>query len=96
MDQRNGYYERYFTLSIGQLKLTVPWTRSCEFSTQLFEKYERKDQAFVAALVEAVVNEVSTRQVYNIVETLCNEIVSKVSSWYVTIGATYRTSEVKA
>ncbi|WP_229718039.1 IS256 family transposase, partial [Ligilactobacillus salitolerans] len=77
VDSRNGYYDRDFRLAIGKLKLRVPRTRSGQFSTQLFEKYCRSDQAFVLSMVEAVVNGVSTRKVTNIVENLCGEQVSK-------------------
>nr|WP_321292069.1 IS256 family transposase [uncultured Trichococcus sp.] len=76
-DYRNGYYERDFTLSIGRLTLKVPRTRSGEFSTQLFERYKRMDQALVLSMVEAVVNGVSTKKVSKIVEQLCGETVSK-------------------
>lgn len=76
-DYRNGYYERNYMMSIGNIQLKIPRTRSGEFSTQLFEKYQRKDQAFILAMVEMVVNGVSTRKVTNIVEQLCGESVSK-------------------
>ena len=55
-DYRNGYYERDFTLSIGRLTLKVPRTRNGDFSTKLFKRYNRMDQAFVLSMVEAVIN----------------------------------------
>ncbi|WP_174616484.1 IS256 family transposase [Virgibacillus ihumii] len=76
-DYRNGYYEREYLMSIGKVKLRVPRTRSGEFSPSIFEKYQRCDQAFVLALLEMVVNGVSTRKVRNVVEELCGESVSK-------------------
>lgn len=76
-DYRNGYYERDYILNVGAIKLKVPRTRSGEFSTELFEKYKRCDQAFVGSMMEMVVNGVSTRKVTNIVEQLCGETVSK-------------------
>lgn len=76
-DYRNGYYERDFVLNIGKVKLKVPRTRSGEFSTELFEKYKRCDQAFMLSMMEMVVNGVSTRKVSNVVEQLCGETVSK-------------------
>ncbi|RCS34734.1 hypothetical protein DN050_17415 [Heyndrickxia coagulans] len=45
-DYRNGYYERELLMSIGNVTLKVPRTRNGEFSTTLFEKYARCDQAF--------------------------------------------------
>ncbi|GAA5422099.1 IS256 family transposase [Tetragenococcus halophilus] len=77
LDYRNGYYERNFTLAVGKLRLKIPRTRSGEFSTQVFEQYQRKDQAFVLSLMEAVINGVSTKKVTRIVEELCGESVSK-------------------
>lgn len=76
-DYRNGYYERDYTLSIGKIALKVPRTRSGEFSTALFDRYKRMDQAFVLSMIETVVNGVSSRKVTNIVEQLCGESVSK-------------------
>ncbi|MBZ9535890.1 transposase, partial [Cytobacillus oceanisediminis] len=76
-DYRNGYYERDLLLSIGKITLRVPRTRNGDFSTSVFERYARCDQAFVLAMLEMVVNGVSTRKVKNIVEQLCGETVSK-------------------
>ena len=77
IDYRNGYYEREIVMSIGKLTLKVPRTRNGEFSTSVFEKYARHDQALVLSMIEMVVNGVSTRKVTQIVEQLCGETVSK-------------------
>ena len=53
-DYRNGYYERQWTLSIGTLKLQVPRTRSGEFKTELFERYQRNEQAFLLSMMECI------------------------------------------
>ncbi|MFO8070091.1 MAG: IS256 family transposase [Alkalibacterium sp.] len=76
-DYRNGYYSRHYTVSVGSLELNVPRTRSGEFSTELFERYQRMDQVLVLSMIEAVINGVSTRKVTKIVEKLCGEKVSK-------------------
>ena len=76
-DYRNGYYERDYVLNIGRVKLKVPRTRSGHFSTEVFERYQRCDQAFLLSLTEMFVNGVSTRKVTNIVKQLCGENVSK-------------------
>jgi len=76
-DYRNGYYERYYTLNVGRVKLRVPRTRSGLFTTSVFEKYNRRDQAFLLSMIEMFVNGVSTRKVKNIVHQLCGEHVSK-------------------
>ncbi|MEH7744662.1 IS256 family transposase [Neobacillus drentensis] len=76
-DYRNGFYERELILGIGKLKLKVPRTRNGEFSTSVFDKYARCDQALVLAMLEMVINGVSTRKVTHIVEQLCGENISK-------------------
>lgn len=76
-DYRNGYYERDLVLSIGRVRLRVPRTRDGEFSTTIFEKYARCDQAFVLAMLEMVIHGVSTRKVTKVAEQLCGENVSK-------------------
>ncbi|MCR2848239.1 transposase, partial [Heyndrickxia coagulans] len=70
-------YERELLMSIGNVTLKVPRTRNGEFSTTLFEKYARCDQAFVLSMLEMVINGVSTRKVTNVVEQLCGKNVSK-------------------
>lgn len=76
-DYRNGYYPRELIMSVGKLELRVPRTRNGEFSTDVFEKYARCDQAFVLSMLEMVVNGVSSRKVTHIVKQLCGEEVSK-------------------
>ena len=74
---RNGYYERELITGVGSLKLKVPRTRDGEFSTTVFEKFKRCDQALILSMIEMVVNGVSTRKVTKIVEELCGSSVSK-------------------
>lgn len=76
-DYRNGYYERELLMSIGNITLKVPRTRNGEFSTSVFEKYARCDQALVLSMLEMVINGVSTRKVTHIVEQLCGKNISK-------------------
>lgn len=77
VDYRNGYYERDYTINIGRITLKVPRTRQGDFSPTVFERYARCDQALVLAMLEMVVNGVSTRKVTNVIEQLCGESVSK-------------------
>ncbi|MCD8510374.1 MAG: IS256 family transposase [Bacillus sp. (in: Bacteria)] len=74
---RNGYYERELVTGVGSLKLKVPRTRDGEFSTTIFQKYQRTDQSLILSMIEMVVNGVSTRKVTRIVEELCGKSVSK-------------------
>jgi putative transposase len=73
---RNGHRRRRFTTRVGTLELRVPRDRAGEFQPTLFARYERSEQAFVAALVEMYVQGISTRKVTRVVETLCGVHVS--------------------
>lgn len=74
---RNGYYGRELITAVGSIKLKVPRTRDGEFSTTVFQKYKRCEQALILSMIEMVVNGVSTRKVTRIVEELCGTSVSK-------------------
>ena len=68
---RAGHYERGLVTRIGKLELRVPRDRNGQFQTALFERYQRSEKAFVAALAEMYVQGVSTRKVKAITEELC-------------------------
>ena len=74
---RNGVRERQLTTRVGKLTLKVPRHRNGQFSTELFNRYQRSEQALVLAMMEMVVNGVSTRKVERITEELCGETFSK-------------------
>jgi putative transposase len=74
---RNGTYPHTLTTRVGRLTLRVPRIRGGEFSTELFLRYQRSEQALVLALMEMVVQGVSTRKVAQITEELCGTEFSK-------------------
>lgn len=74
---RNGTYPHRLTTRVGSLILRVPRLRNGRFSTELFSRYQRSEQAFILALMEMVVNGVSTRKVSKITEELCGVRVSR-------------------
>jgi transposase-like protein len=74
---RNGYKPRTLTTRVGQLALRVPQLREGHFSTDLFARYQRSEQALVLTLMEMVVNGVSTRKVARITEELCGTSFAK-------------------
>ena len=76
---RSGYYSRGLVTRIGKLELRVPRDRNGEFSTALFERYQRSEKALVAALAEMYVQGVSTRKVTAITEELCGHRFSASS-----------------
>src|ERR1700680_1016575 len=76
---RSGYYGRSLITRVGKLELRVPQDRSGQFSTELFERYQRSERALVAALAEMYVQGVSTRKVKAITEELCGHSFSASS-----------------
>ena len=56
---------------VGKIELRVPLDRSREFSTALFERFQRSEKALVSALLEMYVQGVSTRKVKAITEERC-------------------------
>jgi transposase-like protein len=73
---RSGYYSRTLVTRVGKLELRVPQDRDGRFSTELFERYQRSEQALVATLAEMYVQGVSTRKVKAITEELCGHSFS--------------------
>ena len=74
---RNGFKPRTLKTRVGELELMVPKDRDGQFQTELFERYQRSEKAFVAALLQMYVEGVSTRKVTEITEALCGLEVSK-------------------
>lgn len=74
---RNGYRERQLYTRVGPVTLRAPQTREGGFSSEIFARYRRSEQAFVLGLMEMVVNGVSTRKVSEITEALCGASFSK-------------------
>lgn len=73
---RSGYYSRTLVTRVGKLELRVPQDRDGRFSTELFERYQRSEQALVSTLAEMYVQGVSTRKVKAITEELCGHSFS--------------------
>jgi transposase-like protein len=74
---RNGTKPRTLTTRVGMLELRVPQDRDGTFSTELFARYQRSEQALVTTLMEMYLQGVSTRKVTAITEELCGTSVSK-------------------
>lgn len=74
---RNGYRTRTLYTRVGPLTLRVPQTRDGSFSTEIFQRYQRSEQAFVLGLMEMYLQGVSTRKVSKITEELCGVSYSK-------------------
>jgi putative transposase len=74
---RNGHKPRTLTTRVGTLELRVPQDRDGTFSTELFARYQRSEQALVTTLMEMYRQGVSTRNVAAITEELCGTAFSK-------------------
>jgi len=70
-DYRNGYYKRRLETRVGNIVLQIPRFRYGKFTTDLFQRYQRSEQALLLALMEMVVNGVSTRKIEEITYELC-------------------------
>lgn len=73
---RNGCYTRKVKTRVGTIELEVLRDREGNFSTELFRRYQRNEQAFVLSMIEMYIQGVSTRKVKKIVESLCGTNVS--------------------
>ena len=72
---RSGYYGRSLITRVDKLELSIPQDRTGQFSTELFERYQRSERALVSALAEMYVQGVSTRKV----KALCGHSFSASS-----------------
>ncbi len=74
---RNGTKPRDLHIRAGTIEVRVPQDRDGTFSTKLFARYQRSEQALVVALMEMDGQGVSTRNVARITEALCGTGFSK-------------------
>ena len=74
---RNGSRPRQLVTRVGPITLRIPQLREGVFSTDIFRRYQRSEQALVLAMMEMVVNGVSTRKVTKVTEELCGASFSK-------------------
>ncbi len=74
---RNGTRTRTLYTRVGPLTLRVPQTRDGSFSTEIFKRYQRSEQAFVLGIMQMYLEGVSCRKVTKITEALCGTNFSK-------------------
>jgi len=74
---RNGHRIRQIYSRVGALTLRIPQTRDGSFSTDIFKRYQRSEQALLSSLMEMYLQGVSTRKVTKITEELCGASFSK-------------------
>lgn len=74
---RNGYKPRTLRTRVGELQLSVPQVRDCErgpYQPSLFAKWERSERALLVACGEMYFQGVSTRNVQQVLSTMCEGI----------------------
>ena len=76
-DFRNGFYPRTLQTRIGTLTLQIPRLRNGKFSTEMFVRYQRSEQALMLSLMEMVIQGVSTRKITEVTQELCGAEFSK-------------------
>lgn len=75
--QRNGHKPRTLKTRVGELGLSVPQVRGCEpYHPSLFGKWQRSERALLVACAEMYFQGVSTRNVRDVLESMCAGEVS--------------------
>ncbi|MDT2248129.1 transposase [Paenibacillus larvae] len=72
---RNGSYPHGLHAGGNHYTKCSACIRGGKFTTELFSRYQRSEQALILAMMEMVVNGVSTRKVSQVTEELCGNRV---------------------
>lgn len=74
---RNGYKPRTLKTRVGELALSVPQVRGCEpYRPSLFGKWQRSERALLVACAQMYFQGVSTRNVTQVLEAMCDGEIS--------------------
>ena len=77
---RNGYKPRTLNTRVGSLDLQIPQVRSCEpYHPSMFAKWQRSERALLVACAEMYYQGVSTRNVRNVLEVMCDGEISSMT-----------------
>ena len=77
---RNGYKPRTIQPRVGQLELQVPQVRACEpYHPSMFAKWQRSERALLVACAEMYYQGVSTRNVREVLEAMCDGDISSTT-----------------
>lgn len=72
---RSGSYERQYQTRVGDVKIKMPQTKLIPFSSEVIERYRRREASVEEALIEMYLAGVSTRRVQDITEALFDSAV---------------------
>jgi len=77
---RNGYKPRTLKTRVGELELQVPQVRACEpYHPSMFAKWQRSERALLVACAEMYFQGVSTRNVRDVLEAMCDGEISSMT-----------------
>ncbi len=77
---RNGHKPRKLKTRVGELELSVPQVRGCEpYHPSLFAKWQRSERALLVACAEMYFQGVSTRNVREVLESMCAGEISAMT-----------------
>jgi transposase-like protein len=77
---RNGYKPRTLQTRVGELALQIPQVRGCEpYHPSMFAKWQRSERALLVACAEMYFQGVSTRNVREVLEAMCDGEVSSMT-----------------
>src|SRR5215213_6798341 len=77
---RNGHKPRTLKTRVGELGLDVPQVRGCEpYHPSLFGRWQRSERALLAACAEMYFQGVSTRNVRDVLEAMCDGEISSMT-----------------
>jgi putative transposase len=78
--RRNGTKPRTLKTRVGELELDVPQVRGCEpYRPGMFNKWQRSERALLTACAEMYFQGVSTRNVREVLEAMCEGEVSAMT-----------------
>ena len=77
---RNGTKPRTLATRVGELELEVPQVRGCDpYHPSLFNKWQRSERALLVACGEMYFQGVSTRNVRQVLEAMCDGEISAMT-----------------
>ncbi len=77
---RNGFKPRTLNTRVGLLNLDVPQVRACEpYHPSMFAKWQRSERALLVACAEMYFQGVSTRNVRNVLDAMCDGDISSMT-----------------
>jgi len=78
--RRNGFKPRTLNTRVGELELSVPQVRDCEpYHPSMFNRWQRSERALLVACGEMYFQGVSTRNVRDVLESMCDGQVSAMT-----------------